>query len=89
MKSTTHCSSKRITSSNDTTISEMSSFISASNITTERNARSKSNGSLIFGIDENVKKNISTRLVLLLPHRILLFQEVFPLISTKNHDSIR
>ena len=52
-KSTIHCSYKSITRSNDTNVSEMSNFSSASNITTDSNSRSNSNGSLIFGIDDN------------------------------------
>ena len=40
IKSTIHNSSKSITSSNDTNLSEISGFGSASNITTESNSRS-------------------------------------------------
>ena len=55
IESTSHRSSKCITSSNDTSVSEIPSFVSASNITTESNAISYSNGLLIFGIDGNSK----------------------------------
>ena len=51
-------SPKSITSSNGTNISEMSCFSSASNTTTEINARGNSNSSLIFGIDGNAKNQI-------------------------------
>ena len=47
---------KSITSSNDHNISEISSFRSASNITTESNTRINPNGSLIFVIDANDQK---------------------------------
>ena len=57
---------KSITSSNDTNLSEMSSFISASNITTESNSRSKSNGSLIFGIYGNYKNQLLSMILVLL-----------------------
>ena len=42
---------------NDTKVSRVSSFISASNVMTESNTISKSNGSLIFEIDGNTKNN--------------------------------
>ena len=38
----------------------MSAFSSASNITTESNSRSVSNGSLIFGIDGNSQKSMTS-----------------------------
>ena len=38
----------------------MSSFGSASNLTTQINARINSNGSLIFGIDGNAQKSITS-----------------------------
>ena len=60
IKSTIHRSSKNNTSSNDTNISEMTSFRSASNITTEINAISKSNGPLIFVIDANDQKSMTS-----------------------------
>ena len=56
IESTVQSSSKNITSSNDTKVYEISAFRSASNITTESNARSNSNGSLIFVIDGNAPK---------------------------------
>ena len=56
IKYTIHRSSKSITPSNDTNLSEISGFSYASNITTEINSRSFSNGSLAFGIDGNSKK---------------------------------
>ena len=49
IKSTIHCSSKFITSLNDTNSSIISGFSSASNISYESNSRSFSNGSLVFG----------------------------------------
>ena len=65
---TIHCIYKSITSSNDTNVSEMSAFSSASNITTESNSRSVSNGSLNFGIDGNSQnKLLPTRPGLVLP----------------------
>ena len=74
IESTIHHSSKIITSSNDTNISEMSTFGSASNITTESKSINVSNGSLIFGIDDNSKNQLlPTRPILLLPQLILLF----------------
>ena len=48
IESTMHHSYKIITLSNDTNISEMLGLSSASNITTERNSRNVSNGSLLF-----------------------------------------
>ena len=60
IKSTIHRSSKSITSSNDTNLSEISGFSSASNITTESNSRSFSNGSPVFGIDGNYQKIITS-----------------------------
>ena len=49
-----------MTSSNDTNVSEISSFRFASNITPESNARSNSNGSIIFVIDDNYQKLITS-----------------------------
>ena len=49
IESTIHRSSKSITSSNDTNSSVISGFTSASNISSEINSRSFSNGSLVFG----------------------------------------
>ena len=60
IKYTFHSSSKSITSSNDTNSSEISGFTSASNITTESNSRSFSNGSLVFGIGGNSQKLITS-----------------------------
>ena len=60
LESSIHSSSKSITSSNDTTVSEMLSFWSTSNIKTESNARSNSNGSLIFGSVCNYQKSITS-----------------------------
>ena len=57
---TIHCSSESINSSNYTNISEISTFSSASNITTEFNSINVSNGSLIFGIDGNSQKLITS-----------------------------
>ena len=51
---------RSITSSNDTNVSEMSSFRSVSNITTESNARSSSSASLLFRIDGNAKKSMTS-----------------------------
>ena len=61
IESTIHCSSKSITSSNDTNSSEISGFTSASNITYESNSRSFSNGSLVFGIDGNDQKLFTSK----------------------------
>ena len=55
-----NCSSKSIALSNNPNISEMSTFSSASNITTESTSRKFSNGSLIFGIDGSFQKNITS-----------------------------
>ena len=55
-----YCSSNIITSSNDTNASEISGFTYASNITSESNSRSFINGSLIFGIDRNSQKIITS-----------------------------
>ena len=60
IKSTIHHSSKSITSSNETNSSEISGFSYASNIITESNSRSFSNGSLVFGIDGNYQKLITS-----------------------------
>ena len=60
IESTIHHSFKIITSSNDTNISEMSGFISKSNITTESNSISFSNCSLVFGIYGNSQKLITS-----------------------------
>ena len=68
IKSTIHLSSKSTTSSNDTNVSEMSSFSSESNITTEISSISNPNGSLIFGINGNYQNQLlPTRPVLLFP----------------------
>ena len=48
IKSNIHCSSKSITSSNDTDSSEISGFTFASNITTESSSRIFPNGTLVF-----------------------------------------
>ena len=65
--STIYRSYKIITSSNDTNIFGMSSFISASNIRTESKSRRNSKCSLIFGIYGKYQKQLRpTRLVLLL-----------------------
>ena len=82
--------SKSITLSNDTKIYEMSYFISASNITTEINPIINSNDSLIFGIDSNAQKPITsnyTRLTIAIAD--IIFGKVFCLILTKNQDSRR
>ena len=80
IKSTTHCNCKTITSPNNTNISEMSAFSSASYITTESNSISVSNGPLNFGIDSNFQNQLlPMRPVLLLPYLILLFQKDFNL----------
>ena len=64
---TIHRSYKSTTSSNDTNSSEISGFSYASNITTESKSRSFSNGSLVFGIGSNYKKqSLPTRLALIL-----------------------
>ena len=60
LESTIHRSSKSITSSNDTYSSVISGISSASNILSESNSRSFSNGSLIFGIDGNDQKLITS-----------------------------
>ena len=57
---TIHRGSKIITSSNDTNSSENTGFTSASNITTDSNSRSFSNGSLVFGIDGNYQTSITS-----------------------------
>ena len=78
IESTIHCGSKSIASPNDTKVSEISSFSSASNITTESNTRSNSNGSLIFGINVNAQKPITsnkTRLTISIAD--LIISEVF------------
>ena len=59
IKYTIHRGSKIITSSNDTNSSLISGFYSASNISSESNSRSFSNGSLVFGIDDNSQKLIT------------------------------
>ena len=51
IKSTIYGRSNSITSSNDTNSSVISGFSSASNISSDINSRSFSNGSLVFGID--------------------------------------
>ena len=60
IESTIHRSSKSITSSNKTYAYEILSFKSASNIKTGSNTRNVSNGSLIFGTDENYQKSITS-----------------------------
>ena len=60
IESTIHRSSKSITSSNDTNSSVISGFSYASNISSESKSRSFSNGSLIFGIDSNSQKLITS-----------------------------
>ena len=61
IKSNIHRSSKSITSSNEINSSEISGFTFASNITSESNSRSFSNGSLVFGIDGNSEELFSQR----------------------------
>ena len=56
IESTIHFSSKVITSSNHTDVSEMLPFSSESNITNGSNSINVSNGSLIFGIDGNSQR---------------------------------
>ena len=56
IESTIHRSSNSIASSNDTDISEISTFSYASNIKTESNSINVSNCLLIFGIDGNSQK---------------------------------
>ena len=56
IESTIHYSSRSTTLSNDMNVLDISSFSAASNTTTGINARSNSNGSLIFGIDGNLSK---------------------------------
>ena len=63
IKYTISRSSKSITSSNDTNSSEISGFTSVSSMTTESNCRSFSYGSLVFGIDAELKPEISDELV--------------------------
>ena len=60
IESTIHRSSKSITSSNDTNSSVISVFSSASNISSESNSGSFSNSSLIFSIDGNSQKLITS-----------------------------
>ena len=60
IKSTIHRSSKSITSSNDTNSSVISGFSSASDLSSESNSRSFPNSSLIFGIDGNSQKLITS-----------------------------
>ena len=60
IESTIHRISKSITSSNDTNSSVISGFSSASNISSDSNSRSFSNGSLMFGIDGNYQKLITS-----------------------------
>ena len=60
IESTIHRSSKSITSSNDTNSSVISGFSSASNLSSESTSRSFSNSSLIFGIDGNFQKLITS-----------------------------
>ena len=74
IESTIHRSSKSITSSNDTNSSLISGFYSASNISSESNSRSFSNGSLIFGIYGNAQKLIfsnDTRLTIAIADLII------------------
>ena len=74
IESTIHRSSKSITSSNHTDVSGMSSFRSASNITTGSNPRNMSNCSLIFGIDGNNQKQMipnGTRLTIAISDSII------------------
>ena len=60
IKPTIYRSSKSITSSNDTNSSVISAFSSASNLSFESTSRSVSNGTLIFGIDGNSQKLITS-----------------------------
>ena len=60
IKSTIHCSYKSFTSSNDNNSSVISGFNSASNIISDINSRSFSNGSLIFVIYGNYQKLITS-----------------------------
>ena len=60
IKSINNLSSKSITSSNYTNSYLISSFSSSSNISSESKPRSFSNGSLIFGIDDNYQKMITS-----------------------------
>ena len=60
IKSTIHSSSKSITSSNDINSYEISDFTSASKIASESNSRSFSNDSLVFGIDGDYQKIITS-----------------------------
>ena len=64
----------------------MSGFTSASNITTESNSRSFSNGSLVFGIDGNYQKLITsneTRLTIAILD--LIISEVSPFKSPQKN----
>ena len=73
IKSNIHRISKSITSSNDTNLSVTSGLSSASNISYESNSRSFSNGSLVFGIDVNSQKLITsngTRLPIVIVRRV-------------------
>ena len=60
IESTIHSSSKSITSSNHTYVSEISYFSSTSNITTGSSSINMPNISLIFGIDGNYQKPITS-----------------------------
>ena len=60
IKSTIHYSSKSINSSNETNSSVISGSSSASNLSSESNSRSFSNGSLLFGINGNSQKLITS-----------------------------
>ena len=60
IESTIHSSSKSITSSNETNSSVIPGLSSARNISSESNWRSFSNGSLVFGIDGNSQKLITS-----------------------------
>ena len=90
IESTIHRISKSITSSHDTNSSVISGLSSASNLSSESTSRSFSNGSLIFGIDGNSQKLITsndTRLTIAISD--LIISEGLPFNLDQNQDSRR
>ena len=86
IESTIYRISKSITSSNDTNSSVISGFSSASNLSFDSTSRSVSNGTLIFVIDGNSQKLITsndTRLTIAISD--LIIQKVFPSILPKKN----
>ena len=90
IESTIRRSSKSITSLNGTNISEMSNFSSASNITTEIDSINSSNVLLVFGIDGNYQKSItSNKTCLTISVSDIIITEVLAFNLYQDQDSIR